>query len=390
MNRFIFDSHEKKIPIIMVALIAGIVGAFLVIIALRFTSLGEKVTLKQAEKRESARLSSQPNLISSEQNIIDVVQAVGPSVVMITSTNIVVENYDFFFGPEVANVQSLGSGVVFRSDGYILTNYHVIKNSSGMVAKIVVVLSKQTDNSGKAYPAKIIGVDPQTDLAILKIEAQNLPSLKWANSNEVQVGQTAIAIGNPLAENLQNSVTVGVISAMGRTLTTGNSQLRNMLQTDASINPGNSGGPLIDSKGLLIGINTAIAAHSQGIGFAIPSNTAKYVADQLIKKGHVTRPGLGMVYIHFSKKNYRDLENRLGFKLPVQEGLFIIKVLPKSPAATVGMRPGDIITEINNNVVQAQDIYKGIIANSKVGSKLKLTCYRGNRLKKITVKIGEL
>ena len=143
----------------------------------------------------------------------------------------------------------------------------------------------------------MIGSDSRTDLAVLKINATNLPVLEWGDSNQVQVGQMAIAIGNPLAENLKNTVTVGVVSAKERTLEVSNDlQLTNMIQTDASINPGNSGGPLLDSNGRLIGINTAIAEKSQGIGFSTPSNIASVVAEQLIAKGYVTRPGLGISY----------------------------------------------------------------------------------------------
>lgn len=388
MNQFQFDSHDGRHRnyFIFTALVAGIIGAFMVIMAVKFTGLG--VALVNPPPISPAPPQIQVNQLSVgdfEKATIDVVNRVGPSVVMIT-TNTVVEDFDFFSGPEVKNIQGLGSGVVYRQDGYILTNNHVVNGLPGMANKIMVVLS-----NGNSYAARVIGVDSQTDLAVLKISDLNLPVPAWANSDRVQVGQIAIAIGNPLAENLKNTVTSGVVSAKGRNVVvSGENQLRNMLQTDASINPGNSGGPLLDSKGDIIGINTAIAENSQGIGFAIPSNTVKSVADQLISKGYVSRPGLGIAYVQFNQNNVVILENMIRRRLPVKKGIFIAKVIKGSSAEKAGLEPGDIIVKLNGQPVEEADLIREAIAKYPIGTKLGLEYYRGDNLKQTTARIGEM
>ena len=385
MNQFRFDSHDNRYAIFFTALIAGIVGAFLVILAVKFTGLGVALVNPQVEPAPSpAPFQSQSmNINNYEKSVIGVYNRVSPSVVMIT-TNTIVESFDFFFGPDTArNIRGLGSGVVFRKDGYILTNNHV----AGKADRIMVVLP-----NGKTYEAKIVGVDAHTDLAVLKIDNNNLPVPGWGDSNKVVVGQTAIAIGNPLAENLKNTVTVGVISAKGRTLKVSeNNELYNMIQTDASINPGNSGGPLLDSNGNIIGINTAIAADSQGIGFSIPSNTAKIVGEQLISRGYVTRPGIGISYIHLTAQNTPWLEYQIRKKLPVNRGMLIAKVISDSPADRVGLMPGDIIVKLNNHPIPEEgDLIREAILKYRIGTKLTLEIFRNNKLHRVTVEIGEI
>lgn len=305
---------------------------------------------------------------------------------MIT-TSTVVEDFDFYTGPEVRNIQGLGSGVIYRKDGYLLTNNHVISGIKGAGAadQILVVLG-----DGNSYPAKVVGADPQTDLAVLKIDHTNLPVPQWANSDRVEEGQAAIAIGNPLAENLKNTVTVGVVSAKGRMVKVNNDLvMRNMIQTDASINIGNSGGPLLDSKGNIIGINTLIVANSQGIGLAIPSNTAKAVAEQLISKGYVSRPGLGIGYYILNSENIAALEYRLRRKLPVENGILIVRVIKNAPAHLAGLLPGDIIVKINDQLIGTGD-FREVVGKYKIGTILKLEYYRGSELKQTTVTIGEM
>ncbi len=389
MNQFHFNSHDyhKQAPLFIIGVLSGIIGAFLIILAVRFTGLGAALVVPPSTPApEPQQIQSKPLMINNyEKATIDVVNKVGPSVVMIT-TNTVIADFDFFSGPEVKNIQGLGSGVIYRNNGYILTNNHVVNGITGMANRIMVVLS-----NGKSYHARIIGVDAQTDLAVLKINTNNLPVPQWGDSDKVQVGQMAIAIGNPLAENLKNTVTVGVVSAKGRTLlVSDDQQLRNMLQTDASINPGNSGGPLLDSQGKIIGINTAIAPKSQGIGFSAPSNTVRYVADQLINKGYVTRPGLGVAYIHFTPDNVQELENYIQKKLPVNYGLFIAKILQGSPADKAGLLPGDIIIKINNKSIRDLDLIRDMISKYPIGTKLQVEFYRGPVLKKTMVEIGEM
>ncbi len=389
MNLFSADSSDdqKGTPLYLVGIISGIIGALLIIVAIKFTGLGSAlVNPPLSPTPQPMPHQEQPLAINNyEKATIHVVQQTRPSVVMITTSTLVAD-FDFFTGPEVKKVQGLGSGVVYRADGYILTNDHVLVNNSRMASRIMVVLA-----NGKSYRAKVIGVDSQTDLAVLKINATNLTVPEWGDSNQLQVGQMAIAIGNPLAENLNNTVTVGVISAVGRNvMISGDRHLRNMIQTDASINPGNSGGPLLDSNGKIIGINNAIAIGSQGIGFAIPSNTVQYVADQLIGKGYVARPGLGISYIHFTPENVEDLESYIRRDLSVDYGLLIATVIKGSPAEKGDLLPGDIVVKVNNAWVKDEDLIRSMIGKYPVGTKLRIDYYRGSQLKHTTVEIGEI
>lgn len=391
MNQFRFDSHtpQQRVPFILTSIISGTVAAFLMMLAIKYTGLGMLLVQPEAPQITAKASLAQPVSVSSindyEKAIIGVVDRIGPSVVIIT-TNTLVQEFDFFSGPEVRNIQGLGSGVVFRADGYILTNNHVVNGLSKTADQIMVVLS-----NGKSYPAKIVGVDPLTDLAVLRIDHRQLPAPQWGDSDRVQVGQTAIAIGNPLEETLKNTVTVGVVSARGRTIEISEDiQLRNLIQTDASINPGNSGGPLVDSSGKIIGINTLIAAKSQGIGFSIPSNTAKNVAEQLINKGYVSRPGLGIAYIHFTDNNVQFLEGRLGKEISVKRGVYIVKVVRGSEADKVGLRSGDIVVAINGRTVGTNDPVREMVTTYPVGAKIRLEVIRDGKKLQTTTKIGEM
>jgi serine protease Do len=389
VNQFRFDSHDpfRKSPLIVTALISGVIAAFLMLAAIKFTGLGAAL-IAPSVPVPTPRLnydSTSATINEYEKAVIDVYNRVKPSVVMIT-TDTLVEEFDFFNGSSLQNIQGLGSGVVFREDGYLLTNRHVVAGVQGRkVSQISVVLS-----NGKSYPAKIIGVDSQTDLAVLRIDNHQLETPVWGDSEKVQVGQTAIAIGNPLIESLQNTVTAGVVSATGRAVVLDEQYTLHMIQTDAAINPGNSGGPLLDSNGHIIGINTVIAAKSQGIGFSIPSNTVKSVANQLIEKGYVSRPGLGLIYIQFAPQNVAILEARLRRKFPVKSGLFIGKLTVGGSADRAGLVPGDIIYNVNGKEIDNIDLLRDAIANNSIGTRLKLGVYRGTKRMEIRVKIGEM
>ena len=397
MNEFRYDAHEPRRIIWIVAIISGIIVALLVVIAVRFTGLGTALVsppvaqeLPEPPPTQMQPVVNNASPLSMEHQTIDVVKQVGQAVVMITTSS-VVQSFDFFTGLESRSIQGLGSGVVYSSNGYILTNNHVVNGLPGTKDKIMVILFNKEYPKGKTYPARVVGADPRTDLAVLKIDVTNLPVPQWGDSNQVQVGQTAIAIGNPLTKSLNNTVTVGVVSAKERTLEVNNNeQLLNMIQTDASINPGNSGGPLLDSNGRIIGINTAIAPNSQGIGFAIPSNTAKTVAQQLISRGYVSYPGVGLVYIPLDADTVAQLEGNLGVRLPVNKGLFIYKVIQGGPAALAGMRPGDIIVKLNGEKITDQDLVREAVARHRIGDSLTLEYYRGNSIRKSTVRIAEL
>lgn len=269
--------------------------------------------------------------------------------------------------------QGVGSGFIISKDGYILTNEHVVSGAK----KIEVVMS----GKDKPVPAKLVGSDAQLDLAVLKIEGDNLPFLQLGDSNAVRVGEWVTAIGNP--HGLDHTVTVGVISAKGRPVTVQDRQYKNLLQTDASINPGNSGGPLLNTRGQVIGINTAVNASAQGIGFAIPTSTVSPVLDTLISQGKITRPWLG-VYIQSVNEEIADY-----FKLAKAEGAVVTGVVEGGPAHKAGIAQGDVIVEINRNqVVNSADLTT-VVEKLKPGEKASVVVYREGKKVNVDVTIGE-
>lgn len=320
--------------------------------------------------------------------VSSVYRKVSPAVVHITNRG---QGFDLFHGPVAT--EATGSGVIVDPNGYILTNYHVIEDAS----QIVVVL-----NDGRDFTAKIIGQDPGTDLALLKIDAgSKLPTATLGDSSALQVGEWVIAIGNP--EGLDWTVTVGVVSALGREIASKTGQtLRGMIQTDAAINPGNSGGPLLNSVGEVIGINDAIVSNtgeSIGIGLAIPINTAKDVLQDLIQFGRVKRPWLGMEVGVIAKAQAVRL------KLPVDHGVVPLVVYEDSPAARAGIIPlatdrssGKqqfmILTAIDGKQITNDRALLDIIRNHKTGDTIKMDLYSHVQGKyephQVQVKLDEL
>ncbi|MGB9813066.1 MAG: S1C family serine protease [Thermovenabulum sp.] len=323
-------------------------------------------------------------------NIPDIVEKVSDAVVFIETTvesrnfyNPFIDDpfFRFFFEdfPSTPNVsKSIGSGFIISPDGYILTNEHVISGATE-----VSVTVKGYD---KPFKAQIVGKDFDLDLAVLKINSTKpLPYITMGDSDKMRVGDWVIAIGNPY--RLDHTVTVGVISAKGRPITISDKSGKqrvytNLIQTDAAINPGNSGGPLISLSGEVIGINTAINAEAQGIGFAIPINTVKEVLDEL-KKGGITRPyiGVGLQDITQDLANYFNLKNT--------NGALISYVQPGSPASAAGLKEGDIILQINNKTVKNANDVANIIKNSKVNDILALLILRDGKQLYVTVKVGK-
>lgn len=268
---------------------------------------------------------------------------------------------------------SQGSGFITSSDGYVVTNNHVVKGAD----KITVVLD---DN--RELDATLVGTDPQTDLAVLKIDGKDLPYLNFANSDQIDVGEWAIAIGSPF--QLEASVTVGVVSAKGRQ-NLKITDLEDFLQTDAAINPGNSGGPLLNLNGDVIGVNTAIVSRSggyMGIGFAIPSNMAKTIAGQIIDKGSVTRGFIG-VSLQPVDKDIAD-----AFGLPKAEGALVSEVVKDSPADKGGLKQGDIILKINSNPVKSVGAFRNEISLMNPGSTVKLEINRKGQITTLNVVLG--
>ena len=288
-----------------------------------------------------------------------------------------------FFGPEFRprphqkrqfKQEGAGSGFIVRSDGYILTNNHVVGGADVIKVKLY---------DGREFDAEIVGTDPQSDVAVVKIDAKDLPVLRLGDSDRLEVGEWVIAIGNPFG--LSETVTVGVVSAKGRNRI-GINDYEDFIQTDAAINPGNSGGPLLNIRGEVVGMNTAIYSKSggyMGIGFAIPANMVKAVMRQLIEKGKVVRGWLGVVI--------QDMDEDLAksFGLEKAEGVLIAEVSPDSPAGRAGLKQGDIILEMDGRKVPDVGELRNRVALTPPGTKVEFLVLREGKKKRIRVKIGE-
>jgi S1-C subfamily serine protease len=287
--------------------------------------------------------------------VISVVEAVGPAIVSISIGR---ESQESEYDPIGA-----GSGFVITPDGYILTNSHVVSNAKKLETIFV---------DRKRLSATVIGKDNSTDLAVIQVNASGLPYATLGDSSELRVGQLVIAMGNPFG--FQSTVSTGVVSALGRSLRSQQGRLiENIIQHTAPLNPGNSGGPLLDSRGRVVGINTAIIPMAQGIGFSIPSDTGKWVLSQLMTQGRVRRSYLGIVGYK------RSLERRVVrfHKLSKDHGVEIVSADPKGPARNAGLRVGDIVVEVNNQGMgSVDDIYR-FLAEWPIGRLLTVTVLRG-------------
>jgi Do/DeqQ family serine protease len=328
------------------------------------------------------------------------IEKASPAVVKISSTRIIKASeqegnggnpfmsdpfFQRFFGgpnarPHDQRERGLGSGVIISNDGYILTNNHVIEKSSSLKVEL---------SDGRTFTGKMVGTDPQTDIGVVKISASNLPTLSYANSDSARVGDLCFAIGNPFGQD--HTVTMGIVSAKGRHLEVG-TRIENFIQTDAAINPGNSGGALINAKGELIGINTAILSGGSsfggeggniGIGFAVPSNMAKQVADQLMKNGKVSRGYMGAALTTVPA----DAAPLLGLK--DGKGAYISSVTPSGPAAKAGLKQGDIVTAIDGKKVDSSDeLTSDVIARSP-GSTVTLDVIRAGKPTSVKITLGQ-
>jgi serine protease Do len=320
----------------------------------------------------------------------EIASAVSPAVVNISSTKIIRRDsaqspedpfFDFFnpfhdFGfPKKWKEQSLGSGVIVSKDGYIITNNHVVEQSDDI---------RITLYDKRNFRGKVVGSDPKTDIAVVKISADDLQTVPWGNSDKLQVGEFVLAIGNPFG--LSHTVTMGIISAVGRA-NVGIADYEDFIQTDAAINPGNSGGPLVNIKGELIGINTAIFSRSggyQGIGFAVPSNMAKLVMDQIMKEGKIVRGWLGV--------SIQDITPELSqqFGLKDVNGALVGDVTRGSPAEKAGVKGGDIILRLNGKEIDSVGSLRNMVAQSKIGSQITLKILRGSKEYTLQAVIAEL
>ncbi|MGB3405429.1 MAG: HhoA/HhoB/HtrA family serine endopeptidase [Microcoleaceae cyanobacterium] len=360
------------------------------------TSLSESPITEASNSSETV-VETAPVAIVPSNFVAQVVQDVGPAVVRINAQR-TVENaapemfndpfFRRFFGNQIpslpdSQIQSgTGSGFILNKQGQIITNAHVVEGAD----KVSVVLK-----DGRQFEGQVMGRDPVTDVAVVKIEADNLPTVQLGDSERLAPGDWAIAIGNPLG--LDNTVTTGIISAVGRSSSeVGVPDKRvDFIQTDAAINPGNSGGPLLNEQGEVIGVNTAILQGAQGLGFAIPINTVERIAEELIANGEVKHPYLGIQMITLTPEVKEQLNNNpnSGLLVNQDQGVLIVRVMPDSPADNAGLRAGDVIEQINNQPVKdASDVQQAVIKES-VGSQLKLGLRRNGEPVSIQIKAGE-
>ena len=311
---------------------------------------------------KETKLPDQEILDAYSQAVTSVIDQVGPSVVSIRISR----NSDRNF-PEQA--EGSGSGVVVTPDGFILTNHHV----AGSADQITVLL---TDN--REIPAELVGSDPHTDLAVIRASTSGLPAARLGNSDKLRPGQLVIAIGNPFG--FQNTVTAGVVSALGRSLRTESGRLiDNVIQTDVSLNPGNSGGPLVDSSGRIVGINTAILRPAQGISLSIPINTASWVFSEIMARGQVRRPKLGIAAA--TRPISRFVQTL--FNLPIKTGIEIHTIEPDSIAAKSTLQPGDVIIKIEEKFISNIDELHRELTTHRHLTGFDLSVLRDHQLKQV-------
>ncbi|WP_009630335.1 HhoA/HhoB/HtrA family serine endopeptidase [Synechocystis sp. PCC 7509] len=325
--------------------------------------------------------------------IATAVEEVGPAVVRINATRKVTNQipealdnplFRRFFGdeqpiPDERVERGTGSGFILTADGHLLTNAHVVADTDTV---------QVTLKDGRSFEGKVVGVDTVTDVAAVKINARNLPQVRIGNSNNLIPGEWAIAIGNPLG--LDNTVTIGIISATDRSSAqVGVPDKRvTFIQTDAAINPGNSGGPLLNAQGEVIGVNTAIRSDAQGLGFAIPIQTAARVANQLFSKGSVDHPFLGIKMVDLTSATKEQINQETKLNVKQNSGVLIVEVIRKSPSEQSGLREGDIIQKINNTSVKKASEVQQYVEATTLGTTLAMEINRDGKTQVIQVKPG--
>jgi len=347
---------------------------------------------RQAEDAPAAAAQSsvpqgRPGLGGQLPDLTGIAERAVSAVTSITSTSTIrtpLSNdpfYRFFYGDRIfeRQAQSLGSGVIVSADGYVVTNNHVV-DSGGSRPEVSVILADKRE-----LPAKIIGLDQQTDLAVLKIEARNLPTIPWGDSSKLKVAEWVLAIGNPFGVFSQ-TVTLGIVSATGRSVE-GLSAYEDFIQTDAAINRGNSGGALINARGELVGINSAIYSETggyQGIGLAVPSNLVRQTMEELIKHGVIRR---GTVYGITLQAMTAEIAQQLG--APDAKGVLVTRVDPRSQAAESGLRPGDVIVTFNSRTIEGASHFLRLLGDAEIGSTATMAIIRDGRRATVRVPIEE-
>ncbi|WP_353094787.1 trypsin-like peptidase domain-containing protein [Tissierella praeacuta] len=375
------SSEEKKEPkkksfrgsvvsYIALALVASLVGG------ISSSYIGPNLYGRVLPSPKNTQYAATPVNITTNDDI-NAVSAVAKkamsSVVGITS----VEIQQFFFSQQ--EVEGVGSGVIIDSNGYILTNSHVVGDGN---AKSINVLFENGDKK----EGKVLWNDSTLDLAVVKVEATGLPVATLGDSDKLEVGEIAVAIGNPLGLEFQRSVTSGIISGLSRTIQVeSNNVIEDLIQTDASINPGNSGGPLLNSKGEVIGINTAKIKSAEGLGFSIPINKAKVIVEEVVKNGTYKT-----IYMGIKGVSVEEYQYRLGINLGTEKGIILIEVGSNTPAAKAGLINGDIIVKIDDVETSNMNELKKALYKYKQGDKAKLTVIRNNTEQKIDIEFTDV
>jgi 2-alkenal reductase len=356
--------------ILAVAIVAGIISGSLSAAAV--SSLMRQPVTSSGNQAPVGQNVSNVHIDESSA-VISAVQEAMPAVVKIQATS------------GGLGGQSTGTGFIYDSNGWILTNRHVVADSN----QLTVILSDSRELEGRVY-----GIDTLTDLAIVKVDASDLPTVKIGSSSDLEQGQLAVAIGNPLGE-FENTVTTGVVSGLGRQIVAGgqtssSEQLNNLIQTDAAINPGNSGGPLLNSAGQVIGVNTAVSQDAQGIGFAIPIDVAKPIMEQAVNGQQLTRPWIGIFYQPVTKQLAKERNLSVSEGVIVDSGGNQPAVFPNSPAADAGLQQGDVITAVDGTAVNAETDLAELMLLHKPGDTISLHVLRGGSSRDVDVKLGTL
>ncbi|TAJ97063.1 MAG: DegQ family serine endoprotease [Candidatus Manganitrophaceae bacterium] len=384
------EVRPKRLVFSVFLIIVGIVIGITLVSEFHLLPFGAAVNDPQKDPQKP----KPPAISQTEQTFVEISKSVTPAVVNISTTRVIKGNEEApgfpfddpffrrFFGdeaprrgqPRERRAQSLGSGVIVDPNGLIITNNHVVAKAD----EIKVVLGDKREFKGK-----LIGSDPKTDLAIIQIEAKDLPTVSWGNSDKLQVGEYVLAIGNPFG--LNQTVTMGIVSAVGRA-NVGIADYEDFIQTDAAINPGNSGGAMVNTHGELVGINTAIFTQSggyMGIGFAVPSNMAKLIVESLVKNGKVVRGWLGVSIQEITPQLAKE------FGLKESKGALVGDVLPNSPAEKAGLKRGDVIVQYNGQTIENAIQLRNLVAKTEVGSKKKVRVVRDKKEKEVEITIEE-
>ena len=380
------NGFAKIVLIVLISVIFGCVSGVgsILLLSKDGGALAKKIGFKNWDSMTIPLTETKRIKIEESSAITDAIKKVSPAVVSIVSKS----QAQNIFG-DIVQQEGGGTGFIITSDGLIITNKHVVSDAK---ATYSVILS-----DGKSYDAKVQSLDPLNDLAVVKVEARNLPVVELGDSDQLGVGQWAVAIGNALGK-YQNTVTVGIISAKERKVeasdpTGANTEnLSGMLQTDAAINSGNSGGPLVNLQGQVIGINTAVASNAQGIGFAIPINSAKKAIDSIKKTGKIVRPYLGIRYLpitpDLAKAN--SLKYEYGVIVIKGNGLGQVAVVPGSPADKAGIVENDIVLEINNEKIDSSNSLSTLIQKYNVDDTINLKISHKDEEKTVKVTLQEM